>query len=750
MSFMGGLMGMKAPHGMKAGETEMEVALPTTHEPGRGKRDWWPNKLDLKMMNKGAYATGDEFPASLKDFNYAEAFKTLDLDEVKKDIFKVMTTSQEWWPADYGHYGPFFVRMAWHSAGTYRTFDGRGGGGMGSMRFAPLNSWPDNANLDKARRLLWPIKKKYGRKLSWGDLMIFAGNCALESMGFEPFGFAGGREDIWEPESDINWGPEKTWLADERHQMGEVGEGLDRPLGAVQMGLIYVNPEGPSGVPDALAAAKDIRATFGRMAMNDEETVALIAGGHTFGKAHGASSADMYVGPEPEGASIEEMGFGWTSSYGSGKGADTITSGLEGAWTKNPTQWDNGYFENLFGYNWEMTKSPGGATQWTPTDPSAQGTVPDAHDSEKRHAPIMFTTDMAMRVDPIYGPISRRFYEDPNQFKDAFARAWYKLTHRDMGPVSRLYGKLVPPAQIWQDPVPDVTHALVGEREIEDLKRKILGSGLSIAQLVNTAWASASTYRATDHRGGANGARIRLAPQKDWEVNNPAELAKVLQTLEGIQAEFNRGSAQISLADLIVLAGGAGIEEAAKRGGHNVKVPFSAGRTDASAEQTDAESFDVLEPTADGFRNHISSGQQRFASFEELLVDKAQMLTLTAPEMTALVGGLRVLNANTAQSQAGVLTKTPETLTNDFFVNLLDMSASWKVSPQSENLYEARHRSTNELMWTGTRADLVFGSNSELVAIAEYYACDDSKQAFVDDFVAAWVKVMNLDRFDLK
>jgi len=746
MSMLAGVMGMNA-----GGEMTMDVALPTTHESTRGKKEWWPNALDLKMLNQGAYASGDDFPASLKDFNYAEAFKTLDLDAVKKDIFEVMTTSQEWWPADYGHYGPFFVRMAWHSAGTYRTFDGRGGGATGNMRFAPLNSWPDNANLDKAKRLLWPIKKKYGRKLSWGDLMIFAGNCALESMGFEPFGFAGGREDIWEPERDINWGPENTWLADERHQADKLGEGLDRPLGAVQMGLIYVNPEGPSGVPDALAAAQDIRETFKRMAMNDEETVALIAGGHTFGKAHGASLPDQHVGPEPEGASIEEMGFGWTSSYGSGKGADTITSGLEGAWTQNPTRWDNGYFENLFGFDWEMTKSPGGATQWTPTDPSAQGTVPDAHSSEKKHAPIMFTTDLAMRMDPAYGPISKRFYENPDQFKDAFARAWYKLTHRDMGPSSRLLGKLVPPPQIWQDPVPAVTHALIGEKEIGDLKRKVLQSGLSIAQLVGTAWASASTYRVTDHRGGANGARIRLAPQKDWEVNNPPELARVLQTLEVIQAEFNaqQGSMQISLADLIVLAGGAAIEEAAKKAGHNVKVPFSPGRTDASLEQTDVESFDVLEPTADGFRNHISSAHQRSASFEEMLVDRAQMLTLSAPEMTVLVGGLRVLNANTAQSQLGVLTKQPETLTNDFFVNLLDMSASWKVSPQNENLYEARHYTTGELMWTGTRADLVFGSNSELRAIAEYYACDDSKQAFVDDFAAAWAKVMNLDRFDL-
>jgi len=720
-----------------------EATFPT-HELSNAKKDWWPNNLDLKMMNQGVYVTGDVFPASLKNFDYAEEFKKLDLDSVKNDIFKVMTTSQDWWPADYGHYGPFFIRMAWHSAGTYRTFDGRGGGGSGMLRFAPLNSWPDNANLDKAKRLLWPIKKKYGNKLSWGDLMIFTGNCALESMGFPPFGFAGGREDVFEPEEDINWGPETSWLADERHAAGTVGEGLDNPLGAVQMGLIYVNPEGPGGNPDMLAAAQDIRATFGRMAMNDEETVALIAGGHTFGKAHGASSPDGQVGPEPEGASIEQMGFGWTSSYGSGKGEDAITSGLEGAWTSNPTQWDNAYFENMFNYEWEQTKSPAGATQWIPTDPSAKDTVPDAHNPSKKHAPIMFTTDLALKADPAYAAISKRFYEKPEDFKDAFAKAWYKLTHRDMGPTSRLLGKYVPPAQLWQDPVPEVTHKLVGESEIAELKGKILQSGLSTGQLVRTAWASASTYRFTDHRGGANGARIGLAPQKDWEVNDPADLAKVLETLEGIRAA---SSAPISLADLVVLAGGAAIEEAAKKGGLMVQVPFSPGRTDASAEQTDVESFAVLEPTTDGFRNFVSLGNTRSAAAEELLVDKAMMLKLSAPEMTALVGGLRVLDGNTGGSKVGVLTMQPGVLSNDYFVNLLDMSYSWQA--KSDDLYEARNYATGETVWTGTRADLVFGSNSELRAVAEYYAQDDTKQAFADDFVAAWTKVMNNDRFDL-
>lgn len=728
----------------------------TQRESPRVKQDWWPNNIDVKMLNLMASADGNGKPASLKDYNYADEFQKLDLDAVKKDIFEVMVTSQDWWPADYGHYGPFFIRMAWHSAGTYRTFDGRGGAESGNQRFAPLNSWPDNANLDKARRLLWPVKQKYGRKLSWADLMIFAGNCALESMGFKPFGFAGGREDIWEPE-DINWGHEKDWLADDRHQAGQLGEGLDRPLGAVQMGLIYVNPQGPSGVPDPLLAAHDIRETFGRMAMNDVETVALIAGGHTFGKAHGAASQEQHTGPEPEGASIQEMGFGWTSSYGFGKGADAITSGLEGAWTSNPIQWDNGYFENLFRYDWKTTTSPSGATQWIPTDPSAEGTVPDARDPSKRHAPIMFTTDLALRMDPSYASISRRFYEKPEEFKDAFARAWYKLTHRDMGPHSRFLGKYTPEAQIWQDPVPDKSHRLIGEKEVQELKSKVLQSGLSISQLARTAWASASTYRGTDHRGGANGARICLSPQKDWEVNDPIDLANVLQTLEGIKEAFNAVNAgtPVSMADLIVLAGCASIEEAAKEGGHSVTVPFSPGRTDASSEQTDVETFAVLEPTADGFRNYVSLGHTRSGSAESLLVEQAQMLTLTSSEMTVLVGGLRVLDANAMQSPVGILTKRPGILTNDFFVNILDMSTSWNESPDNEHLYEGRQRTTatgswpGKLIWTGSRADLVFGSNSELRAIAEYYACDDSKQDFVADFVAAWAKVMNLDRFDL-
>jgi len=743
------------PHGIpegtkqKAGADVVEVKDPVyrTHEIEQGNMDWWPNKLDLGVL-QGIYNDGDSTPQSSRSINYAEEFKKLDLDALKKDVFDVMTNSQDWWPADYGHYGPFFIRMAWHSAGTYRTFDGRGGGNSGNMRFAPLNSWPDNANLDKAKRLLWPIKKKYGRKISWADLMIFTGNCALESMGFEPFGFAGGREDIWEPEKDINWGAEKEWLADERHSAGAVGEGLDKPLGAVQMGLIYVNPEGPGAVPDTLLAAQDIRATFGRMAMNDEETVALIAGGHTFGKAHGAADPGKHVGPEPEGASLENMGLGWMSTYNSGKGVDTITSGLEGAWTQNPTQWDNGYFENMFNYDWEKTKSPAGATQWIPKGGAAADSVPDAHDPTKKHAPIMFTTDLALKDDPAYAKISKRFYENPQEFKDAFAKAWYKLCHRDMGPHSRLLGKYVPEAQLWQDPVPEATHPPIGEAEVEELKSMVLQSGLSTGQLVRTAWASASTYRVTDHRGGANGARIRLSPQKDWEANDPADLANVLGKLETIRADFNakHGEKPVSMADLIVLAGGAAIEEAAKKGGHAVKVPFSPGRTDASAEQTDEESFSVLEPATDGFRNHMSAGSKRAASVEEQLVDRAQMLKLTSSEMTALVGGLRVLDANTAQSQVGVLTKTPGTLTNDFFVNLLDLNTSWQK--KSENLFEARNPS-GEVMWTGTGADLVFGSNSELRAIAEYYACDDSKESFVEDFVAAWAKVMNLDRFDL-
>jgi catalase-peroxidase len=683
-----------------------------------------------------------------KGFNYAEEFKKLDLDALKKDVESVMTTSQDWWPADYGHYGPLFIRMAWHSAGTYRISDGRGGAASGTQRFAPLNSWPDNASLDKARRLLWPIKQKYGRKLSWADLMIFAGNCALESMGFKTFGFAGGREDIWEPEADINWGAEIEWLGAERY---DDDRQLQKPYGAVQMGLIYVNPEGPGGQPDPLAAAGHIRETFGRMAMNDEETVALIAGGHTFGKAHGAANAAEYCGPEPEAASIEEQGLGWTNRFGTGKGADAITSGLEGAWTSNPVKWDNGYFENLFGYEWELTKSPAGAFQWTPKDKSAQGTVPDAHDPKKRHAPIMFTTDLALRLDPIYGPISKRFHENPDQFADAFARAWYKLTHRDMGPVTRLLGPLVPPPQLWQDPVPEVDHALIGEQDIAALKAKILASGLTVSQLVTTAWASASTFRGSDKRGGANGARLRLAPQKDWEVNQPAELAKVLQTLEKIQKDFNgaqTGGKKVSLADVIVLGGCAAVEAAAKKAGHGVQVPFSPGRTDASQEMTDVASFAVLEPAADGFRNYLRKGPHNRPA-EHLLVDRAHLLTLTAPEMAVLVGGLRVLNANVGQSALGVFTERPGALTNDFFVNVLDMGTEWRKSPQCEHFYEGRDRRTGKVKWTGTAVDLVFGSNSQLRAIAEAYACGDSQEKFVRDFVAAWGKVMNLDRFDL-
>jgi len=682
-----------------------------------------------------------------QEFNYAEEFKKLDLDALKKDIEAVMTTSQDWWPADYGHYGPLFIRMAWHSAGTYRIADGRGGAASGSQRFAPLNSWPDNASLDKARRLLWPVKQKYGRKLSWADLMVFAGNCALESMGFKTFGFAGGREDIWEPEADINWGSEIEWLGAERY---DDGRQLQKPYGAVQMGLIYVNPEGPGGQPDPLAAAGHIRETFGRMAMNDEETVALIAGGHTFGKAHGAANAAEYCGPEPEGASLEEQGFGWTNRLRTGKGPDAITSGLEGAWTSNPVKWDNGYFENLFGYEWELTKSPAGAFQWTPKDASAQGTVPDAHDPSKRHAPMMFTTDLALRMDPIYAPIAKRFHENRDQFAEAFARAWYKLTHRDMGPVSRLLGPLVPPPQLWQDPVPAVDHELIGVQDIAHLKARILASGLSISRLMTTAWASASTFRGSDKRGGANGARIRLAPQKDWEVNQPAELAKVLQTLENIQKDFNSsqsGGKKVSLADLIVLGGCAAVEAAAKKAGHDVKVPFAPGRTDASQEMTDVESFAVLEPTADGFRNYHRQGDDRSAA--ERLVDRAHLLTLTAPEMTVLLGGLRVLNANFGQSQLGVFTERPGSLTNDFFVNLLDMGTEWRKSSQCEHFYEGRDRRTGAVKWTGTAVDLVFGSNSQLRALAEVYGSSDAQKKFVHDFVAAWNKVMNLDRFDL-
>ena len=707
-------------------------------------QQWWPNQLNLKMLYQNPPASN---PMG-EDFNYAEAFKTLDLEALKQDIDAVMTTSQEWWPADYGHYGPLFIRMAWHSAGTYRIGDGRGGAASGTIRFAPLNSWPDNASLDKARRLLWPIKQKYGKKISWADLMILTGNCALESMGLKTLGFAGGREDVWEPEEDIYWGSETTWLGDERYTGDRE---LENPLGAVQMGLIYVNPQGPNGNPDPVAAARDIRETFRRMAMNDEETVALIAGGHTFGKTHGAADADAYVGPEPEGADLEEQGLGWKNAFGTGKGSDTITSGLEGAWTTAPTKWDNNFFENLFNYDWELVKGPGGAWQWTPKDASAHGTVPDAHDPSKKHAPMMLTTDLSLKADPIYEQISRRFYENPAEFADAFAKAWYKLTHRDMGPLTRCLGPLVPEEpQLWQDPVPDVDHQLIGAQDIAALKSKILESGLSISQLVSTAWASAATFRGTDKRGGANGARIRLAPQKDWEVNNPPELQKVLQTLEEIQNEFNNSQSdgkRVSLADLIVLAGCTAVEAAAKKAGIDVQVPFTPGRTDALQEQTDVDSFAVLEPTADGFRNYLANGHQRTA--EELLVDRAQMLTLTAPEMTVLVGGLRALNANVGQSELGVFTERHGTLTPDFFVNLLDMNTEWLASATSEGVFEGRDALTGKLKWTGTRADLVFGSNSQLRAIAEVYACDDAQQAFVRDFIAAWNKVMNLDRFDL-
>ena len=707
---------------------------------------WWPNQLNLNILHQHSPLSD---PMG-KEFNYAEEFKSLDLNAVIQDLHALMTTSQAWWPADYGHYGPLFIRMAWHSAGTYRIADGRGGAGSGSQRFAPLNSWPDNVSLDKARRLLWPIKQKYGRKISWADLMILTGNVALESMGFKTFGFAGGREDIWEPEEDIFWGPEGKWLADERYSGDRE---LANPFGAVQMGLIYVNPQGPNGKPDPVAAARDIRETFGRMAMNDEETVALIAGGHTFGKAHGAADADKYCAPEPEGAGIEEQGFGWKNGFGSGIGAHAITSGLEGAWTTNPVKWDNNYFHNLFSYEWDLTKSPAGAFQWTPKDGAAAGTVPDAHDPSKKHTPMMFTTDLALKVDPNYAPISKRFHENPQEFADAFAKAWYKLTHRDMGPLSRYLGPLVPAEpQLWQDPVPAVDHQLIGEQDIAALKAKILASGLSISQLVATAWASAATFRGGDKRGGANGARIRLAPQKDWDVNQPAELAKVLRTLEAIQKDFNgaqsngRGK-KVSLADLIVLGGCAAVEAAAKKAGHDVKVPFSPGRTDASEEQTDAHSFAPLEPLADGFRNYLRSGLP--LSAEELLVDRAQLLTLTAPEMTVLIGGLRALNTNFGQSQHGVFTNRPETLTNDFFVNLLDMNTKWQASSTSEGVFEVRDRATDKIKWTGTRADLLFGSNSQLRAIAEVYGCDDSKEAFVKDFAAAWSKVMNLDRYDL-
>ena len=705
--------------------------------------DWWPNQLNLKILHQNSPLSD---PMG-EDFDYAEAFKSLDLEAVKQDLYALMTDSQEWWPADYGHYGPFFIRMAWHSAGTYRTFDGRGGASSGTLRFAPLNSWPDNGNLDKARRLLWPIKQKYGRNISWADLMILTGNCALESMGFKTFGFAGGREDIWEPEGDIYWGPESEWLGDERYSGDRE---LQTPLGAVQMGLIYVNPEGPNGNPDPLAAAHDIRDTFGRMAMNDEETVALIAGGHTFGKCHGAGDVSL-VGPEPEGAAIEEQGLGWKNRHGSGKGGDTITSGLEGAWTTEPAKWDNNYFENLFAYDWELVKSPAGAQQWAPKNGAAADSVPDAHDPSKRHAPMMATTDLSLKFDPAYAPIAKRFHENPDEFADAFARAWFKLTHRDMGPLARYLGPEVPAeALVWQDPVPEVDHDLIDDGDIAALKTRILSSGLSIPELVSTAWASAATFRGTDKRGGANGARIRLAPQKDWDVNQPAQLGKVVRVLETIQRDFNDAQTdgtQVSLADLIVLAGCAAVEQAAKNAGHDVTVPFTPGRTDATQEQTDVESVAVLEPTADGFRNYLRDGHS--LSAEELLLDRAHLLTLTAPEMTVLVGGMRVLNANTRRSQHGVFTDRPETLNNDFFVNLLDMSTEWRPSSGSNDDFEGRDRVTGEIRWTGSRADLVFGSNSQLRAIAEVYASDDAAEVFVRDFVAAWGKVMNLDRFDL-
>jgi catalase-peroxidase len=733
----------------KEKNTATESKCPVAHGARKSytNGDWWPNQVNLKVLHQHSPLSD---PMG-KEFNYAEEFKTLDLDAVIKDLHSLMTDSQEWWPADFGHYGPLFIRMAWHSAGTYRIGDGRGGAGSGQQRFAPLNSWPDNVNLDKARRLLWPIKQKYGRKISWADLMILAGNVALESMGFKTFGFGGGRADVWEPEEEIYWGPEGTWLADERYS-GD--RDLENPLGAVQMGLIYVNPEGPNGKPDPLAAARDIRETFARMAMNDEETVALIAGGHTFGKTHGAAVPAQYVGPEPEGADIEDQGFGWKNKFGKGFGGDTIGSGLEVIWTTTPTKWSNHFFTNLFSYEWELTKSPAGAHQWTPKNGAGNGTVPDAHDPSKRHAPSMLTTDLALRFDPAYEKISRRFFEHPDQFADAFARAWFKLTHRDMGPIPRYLGPLVPKEILpWQDPVPAVDHKLIREQDIAALKTKILASGLSISQLVTTAWASAASFRGSDKRGGANGARIRLAPQKDWEVNQPAELAKVLPKLEAIQKEFNSSQSngnkgkKVSLADLIVLGGCTAVEEAAKKAGHEVKIAFSPGRTDASQEQTDVHSFAVMEPVADGFRNYLRSGQ--VLSAEELLLDRAQLLTLTAPEMTVLIGGLRALNANFGQTKHGVFTNRPETLTNDFFVNLLDMSTKWEPSPGYDGVYEGRDRSTGKIKWTGTRVDLLFGSNSQLRAIAEVYACNDSKEALVKDFATAWSKVMNLDRYDL-
>ena len=735
------------PHGANNGESKCPFSGATLKQGagnGTGNRDWWPNQLKLNILRQHSTLSN---PMG-EDFNYVEAFKALDLKQVKKDIIDVMTTSQDWWPADYGHYGPFMIRMAWHSAGTYRTTDGRGGGGRGMQRFAPLNSWPDNTNLDKARLLLWPVKKKYGNSLSWADLMILAGNCALESMGFKTFGFAGGREDVWEPDEDVYWGSEKEWLGDKRYTGDRV---LENPLAAVQMGLIYVNPEGPNGNPDPLASARDIRETFARMAMNDEETVALIAGGHTFGKTHGAADPSKYVGKEPAGASIEEQGQGWKNTFGSGNAGSTITSGLEGAWTTTPTKWSNNYFENLFGYEWELSKSPAGAHQWKPKAGAGAGTVPDAHDASKSHAPTMLTTDIALRVDPAYEKVSRKFYENPDQFADAFARAWFKLTHRDMGPRSRYVGSEVPSEElIWQDPIPAVTHKLIDENDIASLKGQILSSGLTVSQLVSTAWASASTFRGSDKRGGANGARIRLAPQKYWEVNNPSQLSTVLDKLEAVQSSFNakqKDGKQVSLADLIVLGGCAAIEKAAKNAGHDVKVPFTAGRTDASQAQTDVESFAVLEPAADGFRNYKKSSY-KFSS-EEMLIDKSQLLTLTAPEMTVLVGGMRVLNTNFDHSTHGVFTSRPETLSNDFFVNLIDFGTTWKASSASQEIFEGRDRATGEVKYTGSRVDLIFGSNSELRAIAEVYACEDAQLKFIKDFVAAWTKVMNLDRFDL-
>lgn len=707
---------------------------------GTRNRDWWPNQLKLNILRQHSSLSNPMDP----NFNYAEAFKSLDLAAVKKDIFNLMTTSQDWWPADYGHYGPFFIRMAWHSAGTYRISDGRGGAGSGTQRFAPLNSWPDNANLDKARLLLWPIKQKYGKSISWADLMVLAGNCALESMGFKTFGFAGGREDVWEPEEDVYWGQESEWLGDKRYTGDRE---LENPLAAVQMGLIYVNPQGPNGNPDPVAAARDIRETFGRMAMNDEETVALIAGGHSFGKTHGAADPGKYVGREPAAASIEEQGLGWKNTLGTGHGVNTITSGLEGAWTTTPTKWSNNFFENLFNFDWELTKSPAGAHQWKPKGGAGAGTVPDAHDSSKRHAPTMLTTDLSLRFDPAYEKISRRFYEHPEQFADAFAKAWYKLTHRDMGPLSRYLGPEVPKqVLLWQDPIP-ASKSKLDDKEVAALKVKISEAGLTVSQLVSTAWASAATFRGSDKRGGANGARIRLAPQKDWEVNNPTQLAVVLKKLEGIQASFNAGGKYVSMADLIVLAGGVGIELAAKNAGHNITVPFAPGRADATQEQTDVESFAVLEPGADGFRNYFKPKHKVTA--EEMLVDKAQLMNLTAPEMTVLVGGMRVLNTNSGQTKHGVFTKRPEALTNDFFVNLLDLGTTWKATSDAQDVFEGRDRKTGAVKWTGTRVDLIFGSNSELRAIAEVYGWAGAEAKFVKDFVAAWAKVMNLDRFDL-